>query len=151
MADALGELGSLIAQRRVGLGLSLRDASKQAGVPVATLARVEQGRTPDLATFRRLVEWLGVSPDRFFTPTERTANTPDVIAAHLRMDPALSPEAADKIAGIVRDLYESLAAKERRLTVHLRAAKTFTPAAMRLFVDLLDQMQDALDSSSTGV
>lgn len=149
MADALGELGSLIAQRRAELGLSLRDASRQAGVPVATLARVEQGRTPDLATFRRLVEWLGVPPERFFRATERTANTPDAIAVHLKMDPALSPEAADKIAGIVRDLYESLAVKERRLTVHLRAAKTFTPAAMRLFADLLDQMQEALDSPST--
>lgn len=148
MADAFGELGALIAQRRVELGLSLRDASRQAGVPVATLARVEQGRTPDLATFQRLVEWLGVPPERFFTTTERTANTPDAIAAHLKMDPALSPEAADKIAGIVRDLYESLAVKERRLTVHLRAAKTFTPAAMRLFTELLDQMQEALDSSN---
>jgi transcriptional regulator with XRE-family HTH domain len=151
MADALGELGSLVAQRRTELRLSLREASRQAGVPVATLARVEQGRTPDLATFRSLVAWLGVSPERFFTPTERTESTPSAIASHLKMDPALSPEAADKIAGIVRDLYEALAVKERRLTVHLRAAKTFTPAAMRLFVDLLDQMQDALDSSSKGV
>jgi transcriptional regulator with XRE-family HTH domain len=151
MSDALGELGSLITQRRAELGLSLRDASKLAGVPVATLSRVEQGRTPDLGTFRRLIEWLGLPPDRFFTPTERTANTPEAIASHLKTDPALSPEAADKIAGIVRDLYESYAVRERRLAVHLRAAKTFTPPAMRLFAELLDEMQEALDSPNTRV
>jgi len=102
---------------------------------------------PDLATFRRLVEWLGLSPDRFFTPTERTGNTPDAIAEHLRTDPALSVEAADKIAGIVRDLYESLAVRERRLAIHLRAAKTFVPAAMNLLADILDDIQMELDSS----
>jgi transcriptional regulator with XRE-family HTH domain len=149
MPDALGELGQLVSQRRAELGLSLREASGLAGVPVATLSRVEQGRTPDLATFQRLIEWLGVPPERFFKATERVANTPDAIAAHLNMDPSLSPEAADKIAGIVRDLYESLAIRERRLTVHLRAAKTFTPPAMRLFAELLAQMQEALDSSHT--
>jgi hypothetical protein len=104
-----------------------------------------------LGTFQRLIEWLGVPPERFFKATERAANTPDAISAHLSMDPALSPEAADKIAGIVRDLYESLAIRERRLTVHLRAAKTFTPPAMRLFAELLAQMQEALDLSNTGV
>lgn len=148
MADTLGDLGALLSQRRAELGLGLRDASRQAGVPVATMSRVEQGRTPDLATFRRLVEWLGVPPERFFKPTERTENTPDAISTHLKTDPALSPEAADKIAGIVRDLYESYAVRERRLAMHLRAAKTFTQPAMRLFAELLDEMQETLDSSN---
>ena len=112
---------------------------------MATLSRIEQGRTPDFATFRRIVEWIGERPERFFTPTERVENTPEAIAEHLKADPTLSADAAEKIAGIVRDLYESLASPDRRLAVHLRAAKTFSPPALRLLTDVLDDMQAALE------
>src|SRR5580704_6660253 len=120
MADPLEDLGPLVAQRRKELGLSLREASAASGVPVATLSRIEQGRMPDLGTFRRVVEWIGEKPERFFAPTERVENTADTIAEHLRSDPALTDDAADKIASIVRDLYESLASSGPRIALHLR-------------------------------
>lgn len=148
LADPLADLGPLLLQRRSDLGLSLREVSAQSLVPVATLSRVEQGRTPDLATFRRLVEWLGLPPERFLLPTARTVSTLDAIGEHLRLDPNLSPEDAEKIAGLVRTMYEALQQQERRLAVHLRAAKTFTPPAMRLFTHLLAHMQEALDETS---
>lgn len=138
----------MVAQRRSELGLSLREASAVSGVPVATLSRIEQGRMPDLATFRRIVEWLGVPPERFFTATQRAESTPEAIAEHLMADPALASDAADKIAGIVRDLYESLASTDRRLALHLRAAKTFTQPALRLLTDLLDEMQAAIEGEA---
>lgn len=144
MPDPLEELGRLVAGRRRDLGLSLREAADVSGVPFATLARVEQGRMPDLETFRRLVAWLGVAPDRFFTLTERAENTPDAIAEQLMADPALPPEAADRIAGVVRDLYRTLASTGPGLAVHLRASKTFTPVALKLLTDLLEDMQAAL-------
>lgn len=146
-SDPLDDLGPLLSQRRAELGLSLREVSAQCGVPVATLSRVEQGRTPDLANFRRIIEWLGLPPDRFLLATTRSASTPDVISEHLRLDPTLSPADADKIAGLVRTMYEALHQQERRLAVHLRAAKTFTPPAMRLLGDLLADMQEALETS----
>lgn len=145
MADPIEQLGPLVAQRRAQLGLSLRDAAKASGVPLATLSRIEQGRMPDLATFRRVVEWIGERPERFFTPTERVESTPDAIAGHLKADPSLPADAAEKIAGIVRDLYENLVSPERRLAVHLRAAKTFSPAALRVLSGILDDMQAALE------
>jgi transcriptional regulator with XRE-family HTH domain len=144
MPDPFSELGPLIVRRRAELGLSLRDASRDSGVPVATLARLEQGRMPDLGTFRRVVRWLGVPAERFFTPTERAESTPEAIAEHLSADPALPAEAADRIAGIVRDLYESLASTDRQLAVHLRTAKTFEPSALRLLTNLLGDIQSAL-------
>jgi len=143
--DSTATLGPLVIQRRTELGLSLRQASEASGVPVTTLSRVEQGRTPDLATFRRIVEWLGLSPDRFFTPTTRAADTLEAISVHLRTDPTLSREAADRIADIVRDLYTNLSIKERRLGVHLKAAKTFKPQAMNLLADILHDVQASLD------
>ena len=147
MGDPLDDLGPLIQQRRSELGISLREASAQAGVPLATMSRVEQGRTPDLTTFRRIVQWLGLPPERFFDTTERAINTPDVITEHLRLDPSLAPEDAEQIADLVRTMYERLHQQERRLAVHLRAAKTFRPQAMRLMGDLLNEMQDALEAS----
>ena len=146
--DPLGDLGPLLAQRRSELGLSLREVSAQCGIPVATVSRVEQGRTPDLSTFRRIVEWLGLPPERFLLPTTRAASTPEVISEHLRLDPSLSPDDAEKIASLVRTMYEALQQQESHLAVHLRAAKTFTPPAMRLLADLLAEMQKALENST---
>ena len=105
---------------------------------------------PDLATFRRLVEWLGLPIDQFFAPTQRTENTAEVIAEHLHADPSLAPDAAERIAGVVRDLYDALALTDRKLAVHLRAAKTFTPSALRVLTDLLDDMQDALEAQDAS-
>jgi transcriptional regulator with XRE-family HTH domain len=148
MPDPIHDLGPLLAGRRRSLGMSLRAASESSGVPVATLSRIEQGRMPDLATFRRVVEWIGERPERFFSATERVENTAETIAEHLKADPALSTAAAEKIAGIVRDLYTSLASPNRNLAVHLRAAKTFSPPALRLLTDILDEMQGELDAGS---
>ena len=148
MADPLEDLGPLVVRWRRELGLSLRDAARESGVPMATLSRIEAGRMPDLATFRRVVEWIGERPERFFSSTERVENTAYTIAEHLHADPALAPDAADKIAGIVKDLYESLATPDRRLAVHLRAAKTFNPPALRLLIDILDEMQGALEAGT---
>lgn len=146
-ADPLDDLGPLLSQRRSDLGLSLRDVSAACHVPVATLSRVEQGRTPDLATFRRIVEWLGLPPDRFLQATARAVSTPDAISEHLRLDASLTPADAEQIASLVRTMYDALQQQERRLAVHLRAAKTFTPQAMRAFGDLLTDMQEALETS----
>jgi hypothetical protein len=44
-------------------------------------------------------------------------------------------------------MYDALNQQERRLAVHLRAAKTFTPPAMRLLADVLSGMQEALETS----
>ncbi|MDP9050685.1 MAG: helix-turn-helix domain-containing protein [Acidobacteriota bacterium] len=146
-SDPLDDLAPLFSQRRAELGLSLREVSAQCGVPVATLSRVEQGRTPDLTTFRRIVEWLGLPPERFLNPTTRSVSTPEVISEHLRLDPTLSPDDVEKIAGLVRTMYDALQKQDRRLAVHLRAARTFTPPAMRLLGDLLIEMQEALETS----
>jgi hypothetical protein len=45
-------------------------------------------------------------------------------------------------------MYDALNREERRIAVHLRAAKTFTPPAMRLLADVLSGMQEALEASA---
>lgn len=142
----LEDLGPMVRRHRSERRLSLREASEESGVPFSTLSRIEKGRLPDLVNFRRIVEWLGVPVDEFFAPGASVEATPNVIAEHLKADPSLTPEAATKIAGIVSDLYDNLAVPGRRLAVHLRAAKTFSPPALLLLTDLLDDMQDALEA-----
>src|SRR6266508_1138022 len=94
----IDQLQELVTSERKRRGLSLRAAAAQADVPFNTLARVEKGHLPDLANFRRIVEWLGLPPERFFQPSRvRTEDTPEVIAHHLAQDPNLSAAAAGKI------------------------------------------------------
>jgi transcriptional regulator with XRE-family HTH domain len=140
-------LKTRIRQRREELGLSLRAAAADCDVPFSTLARVEKGHLPDLANFRRIVTWLGLAPEQFFQPPRiRTENTPEIIAHHLSRDPNLSDSAAEQIAALVRELYNSLAHPPRDVRIRLRAAKTFKPEASRLLGELLDAMQDKLTS-----
>lgn len=150
VTDPLATLGIQLARRRAELQLSVRDAAALAGVPPATFSRVEQGRTPDLATFRKLVAFIGVSPDTFFTTVEAVSNTPAVIAEHLRADASLAPDAADMIASLVADMYATLARRDERVAVHLRAAKTFTPRALTTLTSLLDDLQVGLEERFSG-
>jgi transcriptional regulator with XRE-family HTH domain len=126
--------------------LSIREAAAAAGVPPATFSRVENGRMPDLDTFRRLVAWIGVPPETFFEPVAAVTNTPAVIAEHLHADPALPPDAAEKIASFVSDMYATLARRDQRVAVHLRASKTFTPRALVSLTSLLDDLQQGLEA-----
>lgn len=145
-SDELRRLGSRVGAQRKRLGLSLRDASADIGISFNTLARVERGHLPDLENFRRLQQWLG-DPTTPETPGEsrmEPTSTPEAIAAHLRTDPLLPVEAADRIAAIVRDLYDALAARPATAPLHLRAARTFTPPAAEGLADLLSRMQAGL-------
>jgi len=124
--------------------MSLREAASEIGIPFNTLARVEKGHVPDLPKFKRLVEWCGIDINRFFEIQERATATTDVIAEHLRADRNLPPEAAERIAGIVGDLYQALARPQAIAAVHLRAANTFRPDASRALGALLSDLNRAL-------
>ena len=124
--------------------MSLRDAALAIGIPFNTLARVEKGHVPDLPKFKRLVEWCGADIKQFFEIQEKATATTDVIAEHLRADRNLPPEAAERIAGIVDDLYQALARPQEVAAVHLRAAKTFRPDAARALGALLSDLNEAL-------
>ena len=139
------QLGTFVAGRRAKDGLSLREAAEITEVSFNTLSRVERGQTPDLNSFRKIVDWLGLPAERFFSPPRRRSeSTPDVVEQQLLADPALPDDSARKIASIVADLYSVLVRQESQLAVHLRAAPTFEPRAGELLADMLEDMQSAL-------
>lgn len=142
----IDELRARVVQARQEQGLSLRAAAEQAEVPFNTLARVEKGHLPDLTNFTRIVTWLGLDPGMFFTGTkrQRQQNTPEHIKHSLLSDPHLTEQAAEQIAALVQNLYETLATPVGDAEVHLRAHSTFIPDAARQLGVLIEQMQNRL-------
>jgi transcriptional regulator with XRE-family HTH domain len=148
----VSELGSLVRQKRLDEDLSVRRAAEQARVSFSTISRVEAGAQPDLATFTSLCVWLGVNPSRFFPAAARRAERPlDHVTEHLVTDPALTPDAAQRIVGVVRDLYQALAHEttdvaSRPLALHLRGASVMRPGVPERLASLLKDMRTALDA-----
>ena len=140
----LSDLGGLVLAERSRRGMSLREAALSLGIPFNTLARVEKGHVPDLPKFKRLVEWCGADIKQFFEIQEKTTATTDVIAEHLLADRDLPSGAAERIAGIVNDLYQALVRPQEIAAVHLRAAKTFRPDSARVLGALLTDLNQAL-------
>ena len=129
----LSDLGRLVLAERSRRRMSLREAALAIGIPFNTLARVEKGHVPDLPKFKRLVEWCGADINQFFEIQEKATATTDVIAEHLRADRNLPPEAAERIAGIVGDLYQALWRAHRRslrCTCGLRRPSALTRLAL---------------------
>lgn len=137
-------LGSMLRTRRREQRLSLRDLAAKIGVSLNTLSRVERGHVPDLRNFQRIIDWLDVPADSLLVAEADSIVTPEVIARHLRADRLLSAEAAIRISEIVEEMYHKLAGRRRPLRVHLRSAKTFTPAAGALLAEVLHEIHAEL-------
>ena len=141
----ISELASLLRRHRKKEGKTLREVSAETGVPFSTLSRVESGKLPDLTTFRNIVAWLGVPPERFFpTPRVRLESTPEMVAQVLRKDPDLTDDAREQLEGLVSQMYTALTVNRQLIQMHLRSGRTFTPEAGGLLADLLSQMQEKL-------
>lgn len=135
------KLGAALKARRRAKRLTLRDLSDEIGVSFNTLSRVERGHIPDLKNFQRIVDWLEMPAEMF---TQEDVSTPEIIARHLRSDRRLSEEAATSIMSIVDEMYRKLVGERPQLAIHLRSAKTFTPAAGSLLADILGDFQSAI-------
>lgn len=141
-------LAQLVRDRRTRSHLSLRQAASEAEVSFMTLSRVESGSQPDLTTFLRLCAWLRISPEEFFTSgPRRPTTTIEAVTKHLVTDPSLDRQAAEKIANVVRDMYQALSRPPqppRTVTCHLRAAATLRPGVPERLAALLEDMHNKL-------
>jgi transcriptional regulator with XRE-family HTH domain len=144
----LAALGRLVREHRGDT--SLRQAAREARVSFSTMARVESGHQPDLASFTQLCAWIGQPPSRFFTPVAAKDDEPLVAAiTHLSRDPRLDREASAKLIDTLTKLYEKLAsaaAPEPPLVAcHLRAASVMRPGVPQRLGDALVEMHTALE------
>ena len=143
-------LAEHLRARRAEGQLSIRRAADDAGVSFMTFSRVEAGSQPDLATFLRLCAWLRLPPETFFVRgVTRDVDTVEEVARHLVTDPALDQDAAQKIAGVVRDMYSALARRTTPrpvVTCHLRAQTVLRPGVPDRLGQLLGDMQSRLET-----
>jgi transcriptional regulator with XRE-family HTH domain len=70
--------GALDAQRK-GRDLSWRQVAKEAEVSPSTFSRLANGYRPDVDAFAKLVQWLGVPAEKFFTARGADSAEPDLV------------------------------------------------------------------------
>jgi transcriptional regulator with XRE-family HTH domain len=97
----LESLGAIVRERR-GKN-KLRETAKEIGTSPATLMRVENGRIPDIETFRKICVWLKTDPNSFLgfkseSPTEATISS---ISVHFRADQNPDPATVSALAKMV--------------------------------------------------
>lgn len=100
-ARTLGSLGAVVRKKRGGA--KLRETAREIGIGPATLMRVENGRIPDVATFGKLCQWLGVDPGSFlgFERKEETPPEMSFFTAHLKVDQTPRKETLDALAKMI--------------------------------------------------
>ena len=91
-------LGQMLAQKRGELGI--RAVAGEIGVSPATLSRVERGFLPDLETFSKICEWVGVDPASVLGFKVKSGQIPKV-AVHFKKESALAPGTAKALAEMV--------------------------------------------------
>lgn len=90
--------------------------AKRAGVLPSTLSRLGNGKRPDIDSFAKLIQWLGIPAERFLkVPAKTKKKEPDpvaVVSSYLRASKSLSPKSADFLEDVFRAAFEKLKALE---------------------------------------
>ncbi|MFZ5862379.1 MAG: helix-turn-helix domain-containing protein [Nitrospirota bacterium] len=88
----------------------LRETAGEIGISPATLMRIENGRTPDIATFTKVCRWLQVDPNELMGFTVEQAKHHDEqarrpakihVSAHLRSDRAPKQETLQALVSMI--------------------------------------------------
>ena len=53
----------------------LREVANEIGISHATISRIENGKSPDIETFKKICEWLNVDPGEMLGVKEQKENT----------------------------------------------------------------------------
>jgi transcriptional regulator with XRE-family HTH domain len=94
-------LETLVKQLKEKRGAQgIRVTAEQIGVSPATLSRVERGNLPDLETFRKVCEWLGVDPG-VVLGFRSAEDAKPVVRVHFKKDAAVSPQTAEALSELI--------------------------------------------------
>lgn len=99
------KLSQMVKNRRGSK--NLRDVAAEIGdVSISTLSRIEQGKVPDLATYLKICEWLGVPSSDFTSDASVSEDDHKTkVLYHLRADRNLDPEIVESIAKMIEFAY----------------------------------------------
>ena len=109
-------LGERLRTIRKNRNYTLSATSKEIGVSVATLSRIERGEATGLKsdTLLNLAEWMEISLETFSDKPSVEKSTPDVVELHLRADKHLNPQTAESLANLFRTVYNQLSESQKR-------------------------------------
>jgi transcriptional regulator with XRE-family HTH domain len=100
----LESLGAIVREKRGKK--KLRETAREIGIGPATLMRVENGRIPDIETFRKICVWLETDPNSFLgfkNPASTVPSEPAIssISSHFRADQTPEPATVSALAKMV--------------------------------------------------
>jgi transcriptional regulator with XRE-family HTH domain len=111
----VAELGAHLKRKRELAHLSLRNVARETQISASTLSRIENGTgIPDTPTLARIARWLNIPLERIVNGSSQDGaavvyypqeSIPDILEAHLRADPNLTPESAHALAELFRVAY----------------------------------------------
>ncbi len=85
----------------------LRAAGTEIGISAPTLSRIEQGNLPDIETYVKICDWLGVKTD-YFTNASSKENPQTVVEASLRADTTLPQETVEALINMINLAYNQV-------------------------------------------
>jgi transcriptional regulator with XRE-family HTH domain len=105
----LSSLGVMVREKRGTR--KLREVAQEIRIGPATLMRVENGRIPDVTTFGKICNWLGVDPGSFLgfqrkdqpaqEVTHHQASPAVIISAHLKAEQTPKPQTVQALASMI--------------------------------------------------
>lgn len=98
------KLSGMIKRKRGKMGL--RKAAEIIDISAPTLSRIEQGKLPDIDTYLKICDWLGVSAEFFsISSTQDKDSTQKKVEASLRADKTLAPETVEALINMINLAY----------------------------------------------
>lgn len=91
----------------------IRETAKEIGITHSTLLRIEAGYLPDLNTFKKVCQWLGVDPGEVLGVKTEAQGMPKV-SVHFRKDQTLKPETAQALADLILTAQRAMMAMENK-------------------------------------
>jgi transcriptional regulator with XRE-family HTH domain len=99
------KLGKIVMERRGEEGI--REFAKKLGISPATLSRIENGKLPDLETFSKICDKLGLDPSEILLGGKKPSGhtpavpAPSAVNVHFKADAHQTPKAATDLAQLI--------------------------------------------------
>ena len=108
------QLGPMLKERRGGQGI--RAVAADIGISAATLSRLETGKQPDLETFSKICQWLGLdagevlgcSPNPPTPDAGHTSSGVTSVFAHFRAEKTMKPETATRLGELILAVHRAM-------------------------------------------
>jgi len=113
VAPEFKKLGEMLIIKRGTKGI--RSVAEEVGVSAATLSRIERGYTADVATLKKVCDWLGVELSEILGGDDvqsKSANKTPSALVHFRKDQTVAPGTANALAQLILAAQEQMSAQQ---------------------------------------